>query len=64
MNWASPVRNCRKNTRAPGRPTAARAYALLDEYLTAGYSGSSGTHVPPDVQSKLDNLRQIAESTT
>jgi tetratricopeptide (TPR) repeat protein len=47
---------------APGEDTAADAYALLDEFLVAGYSGSGGTHVPPDIQAKLDQLRAIAES--
>ena len=47
---------------APGEPIAADAYQLLDEYLVAGYSGSGGTHVPPDIRTKLDRLRQIAES--
>jgi tetratricopeptide (TPR) repeat protein len=47
---------------APGEPIAADAYALLDEFLVAGYSGSGGTHVPPDIQAKLDRLRGIAES--
>lgn len=48
---------------APGQPTAQRAYALLDEFLVAGYSGSGGTHVPPDIRAKLDLLRFIAEGT-
>jgi mono/diheme cytochrome c family protein len=46
---------------APGQPVARRAYALLDEFLVAGYSGSGGTHVPPDLQAKLDRLRAISE---
>jgi tetratricopeptide (TPR) repeat protein len=46
---------------APGEPIASEAYALLDEFLVAGYSGSGGTHVPADIQAKLDRLRRIAE---
>jgi mono/diheme cytochrome c family protein len=46
---------------APGEPIARRAYGLLDEFLVAGYSGSGGTHVPPDLHAKLEQLRFIAE---
>ena len=49
---------------SPGEPMAADAYALLDEFLVSGYSGSGGTHVPPDIQAKLDELQKIAESQT
>jgi mono/diheme cytochrome c family protein len=47
---------------APGRPVALDAYAQLDEYIVAGYSGSGGEQVPPDVQAKLDQLRWVAET--
>jgi hypothetical protein len=47
---------------APGTPTAQRAFALLEDFLVAGYTGSGGTHVPPDIQAKLDELQKIAES--
>jgi hypothetical protein len=47
---------------APGQPLASDAYTLLDEFLVAGYSGSGGTNVPPDIQAKLDRLRRIAET--
>jgi tetratricopeptide (TPR) repeat protein len=46
---------------APGQPVARQSYTLLEEFLTAGYSGSSGTHVPPDVREKLDELRRLSE---
>jgi hypothetical protein len=46
---------------APGKPVARDAYALLEEFLVAGYSGSSGEHVPPDVREKLETLRRISE---
>jgi hypothetical protein len=49
---------------APGTPTAQRAFALLEDFLVAGYTGSGGTHVPPDIQAKLDELQKIAESET
>jgi hypothetical protein len=46
---------------APGKPVARNAYALLEEYLTAGYSGSAGTSLPPDLKEKLELLRGISE---
>jgi hypothetical protein len=46
---------------APGQPVARRSYALLEEFLTAGYSGSGGTHLPPDLRDKLAELRGISE---
>jgi hypothetical protein len=46
---------------APGTPTAQRAFALLEDFLVAGYTGSDGTHVPPDIQARLDALQKIAE---
>jgi tetratricopeptide (TPR) repeat protein len=45
---------------APGQPVAQNAYSLLEEFLVAGYTGSGGTHVPPDIQAKLDSLRWVA----
>ncbi len=45
---------------APREPTAQRAYELLEEFLVAGYTGSDGTHVPPDILARLDALRIIA----
>jgi hypothetical protein len=46
---------------APGQPVAQQACDLLDDYLTAGYSGSGGTFLPPDIAEKLELLRGIAE---
>lgn len=46
---------------APGQPISKDAYSLLEEFLVAGYSGSGGTNVPPDVREKLDLLRKISE---
>ncbi len=45
---------------APREPAAQRAYELLEEFLMAGYTGSDGTHVPPDIMARLDALRLIA----
>jgi hypothetical protein len=41
---------------APGDPVAQKAYDLLEEFTISGYSGSSGDHVPEDVQAWLDEL--------
>jgi mono/diheme cytochrome c family protein len=49
---------------APGKPVARDAYARLEEFLTAGYSGSAGTSLPPDVQQKLEQLRGISEGAS
>jgi hypothetical protein len=45
---------------APGQPIAGEAYALLEDFLVAGYSGSGGTHVPRDVREKLELLKKIS----
>src|SRR5690606_748058 len=34
---------------APSEPFALKAYALLEENVLFGYTGSSGTHIPEDV---------------
>src|SRR5262249_56679330 len=49
---------------APGTPVAARSYALLEDFLTNGYSGSGGQHLPPDVRDKLALLKQISAGRT
>jgi len=49
---------------APGTPVAARSYALLEDFLTNGYSGSGGEHLPPDVRDKLTLLKQISAGET
>jgi tetratricopeptide (TPR) repeat protein len=46
---------------APGEPVAKDAYALLEEYLGAGYSGAAGANLPSDVREKLALLRRISE---
>jgi len=49
---------------APGTPVAARSYALLEDFLTNGYSGSGGEHLPPDVREKMALLKQISAGET
>ncbi len=48
----------------PSGPHAERAYALLEEFVVAGYSGSGGTNVPTDVSSWLEELRLLISSTS
>jgi hypothetical protein len=45
---------------APGSPVAERAYRLLEESVAAGYSGSSGAHVPAETRKRLDELKGLA----
>ena len=47
---------------APQSVHARQAYAVLEEYVLAGYTGSSGLHLPADVQAHLAELRQLLES--
>lgn len=47
---------------APGSVFARMAYNFLEEYTIRGYTGSSGVHVPPDVQERLDELRALVET--
>jgi len=35
------------------------AFALLEEFLVSGYTGSSGTHVPPDIVQRLEELDDL-----
>jgi hypothetical protein len=46
---------------APGAPFAPEALAELEDYLVAGYTGSGGRHVPPDVVARLAELRGLVE---
>ena len=46
---------------APGEPVAKDAYALLEDYLGAGYAGAAGANLPSDVREKLALLRRISE---
>ncbi len=45
---------------APGTDWAQEAYILLEEEVTAGYSGSAGSNLPRRVQDWLDELRSLA----
>lgn len=44
---------------APSAPYARKAFNLLEENIVMGYSGSSGTHIPADVQAKLKELGRL-----
>ena len=44
----------------PGTDEAARAFRLYREITVQDYTGSGGTHIPPEVQSKLDELHGVA----
>lgn len=45
---------------APRTRVAEQAYAVLEDFLVAGFSGSGGTDIPPDVAAKLDELLALA----
>ena len=38
---------------------AAKAYDLLNAYILAAYTGSSGVHLPQEVQEYLEGLRRL-----
>jgi hypothetical protein len=42
----------------PTEGFARDAYALLEELIVLGYTGSSGTHVPSDVRARLEELER------
>jgi hypothetical protein len=43
----------------PKQRYADDAFALLEEFLVSGFTGSSGTHVPPDVVQRLEDLDEL-----
>jgi len=43
----------------PNERYAEAAFKLLEEFLVSGYTGSAGTHVPPDVVEKLRELDEL-----
>ena len=45
---------------APKQKFAQKAYQLYEENIYMGYTGSSGTHIPDDVKSKLLELRKLS----
>jgi len=46
----------------PKAPSAERAYALLEESIIEGYSGSAGVNVPPEESARLAELRALMAS--
>lgn len=46
----------------PKSPSAEKAYALLEEAVIQGYSGSSGTNVPEAESARLAELRRLIEA--
>jgi hypothetical protein len=48
---------------APSEPFAEQAYALLEEFLVSGYTGSAGTNVPPEVKRRLLALRALIDGS-
>ena len=44
---------------APESPFGQRAFLFLEEYLIMGYTGSSGLHLPVEIQQRLDELRGL-----
>lgn len=45
----------------PGEAYARSAFALLEEFIVAGYTGSAGSHVPADERQRLEELRDLIE---
>lgn len=48
----------------PHSEQAMQCYRSFEESVVLGYSGSSGTHVPPDVLEELTSLRKMAEKAS
>lgn len=49
---------------APGAAFSPKAFALLEESLIAGYTGSAGTNIPDDVNQLLTELKVLMKSAT
>jgi hypothetical protein len=47
----------------PPSPMAAQAYDLLNAYILASYTGSSGVHLPQEVQEYLEGLRRLRQGS-
>ena len=62
--WASETENFLEAAIriGPGEPYAGEAYAILEEFVVAGHTGSEGEHVPADVRQRLAELRGLIES--
>jgi hypothetical protein len=48
---------------APKSVHARKAYAFLEQYVLAGYTGSSGLHLPDDVRAHLVELRRLLDGS-
>ena len=48
---------------APEAPFAEDAYALLEEFVASGYTGSQGGAVPPRVKRRLAELRALLDGS-
>ena len=44
---------------APASPIAVQAYDVLNTYILTEYTGSSGLHLPAEIQEHLDELRRL-----
>jgi len=49
---------------APDSPVAADAYALLEQEVLLGYTGSAGLHLPDDERERLAELRALIGTLT
>jgi hypothetical protein len=47
----------------PKSPVAAKAYDLLNAYILASYTGSSGVHLPEEIQEYLEGLRRLRQGS-
>ncbi|MFN8945250.1 MAG: hypothetical protein ACK5WZ_11590 [Pseudobdellovibrionaceae bacterium] len=47
--------------RVPHSPQAKECYKAYEESIIMGYSGSSGTHLPPEVMTELNDLRKLSD---
>jgi hypothetical protein len=45
----------------PDGPFAGEAFALLDEFVTSGFTGSSGINIPRDVAEHMNELQQLMD---
>jgi hypothetical protein len=47
---------------APGSSFSSKAYALLEDSLVSGFTGSSGTNLPDDVTELLSELKTMIDN--
>ena len=48
---------------APQSVHARKAYTFLEEYILVGHTGSSGLHLPADIQARLAELRRLVNGS-